>query len=97
MTKIYRESLAFFIASLPTLLVLAVLMEGARCLLPYHVGLLFAFATKSILAYFFHRHFLFGEPLKFTRRQQDAAAPPIKIGWFVVTSLALLSVQALWR
>lgn len=95
MTKIYRECLVFFIASLPTLLVLAILVEGARCFLPYHLGLTFAFATKSILAYFFHRHFLFGEPLNFTRRQQDAAAPPIKMGWFVVTSLALLSVPAL--
>lgn len=92
MTGIYRESIGFFLASLPTLLVFAVVIESANWFLQAAwMRLALDFVALTIIAYAFHRHFLFGEPLRF-RQPAPSAAPPFKFGQFFVVSMVLYVV-----
>lgn len=92
MLKIYKESFRFFRTSFPVLLTLAALIEI----------LIWAFEPKAestavgvaviFLAYYFHRHFLFGEPFALRGNTPAEGAPPLKFGWFLLISLALILV-----
>jgi hypothetical protein len=88
-TKIYRESLGFFLSSLPTLLLFAFLIEAARWFLVRWSSLVLDLVALNIIAYGFHRHFLFGETLSFRTQPVAKAAPPFKFGRFLQVSLLL--------
>jgi hypothetical protein len=93
MTKIYCDSLRFFLTSLPGLLAFAATIEVMLWVLQPRSEGSVTFAALTLVAYYFHRHFLFGENL--TLRMQPVVAkdaPPIKLGWFMVASAALVAV-----
>ena len=90
MTKIYRESFGFFLASLPTLLLLAVVIEGLLWILQPTSETAVSFGALTVVAYYFHRHFLFGEPLSFRNQKPAPGAPAFKFGWFMLVSVGLL-------
>lgn len=91
MTKIYRESFGFFLTSLPALLVFSVVIETSFWFFE-SLGLAGAsIVALTLVAYYFHRHFLFGEILTFKKQPIAAGgAPPLKFGWFILISTALL-------
>ena len=93
MLKIYRESFAYFLSSLPALLFFAVVIEGLLWFLQPRSESSVTFVALTIVAYYIHRHFLFGESLTLTLKPASAeGAPPNKFGWFVLLSAALLLV-----
>jgi len=90
MVKIYRDAFRFFFASLPALLAFAALIEITLWFLrPKHESSI-TFVSLIILAYIFHRHFLFGEPFSFFGNKAAADAPPFRLGWFLLFSAALV-------
>lgn len=90
MQKIYRESFRYFLTSLPVLLLFAAIIEVMHWLLqPTHESLT-SFGALILAAYFFHRHFLFGEALNFQNRRPSEGAPDFKFGWFFVVSVLLI-------
>lgn len=90
MLKIYRESLRYFLASLPALLIIAAVIEGLLWLLEPKRESTLSFAALIFLAYYFHRHFLFGETLSFRNQKPEVGAPPFKVGWFFTISIVLI-------
>lgn len=93
MRKIYLESFRFFLSSLPALLLFAALIEGLLWFLQPRSESTATFVGLTIVAYYIHRHFLFGEGLTMTMKPALAeGAPPVKFGWFVLISAALLVV-----
>jgi hypothetical protein len=93
MLKIYRESFAFFLSSLPALLLFAAVIEGLLWFLQPRSESSVTFVALTIVAYYIHRHFLFGERLTLTMKHGTAeGAPPMKLGWFILLSAALLLV-----
>lgn len=90
MLKIYRESFAYFLSALPALLLFAVVIEGLLWFLQPRSETSVTFVALTIVAYYIHRHFLFGERLTLTMKPASAeGAPPIKFGWFFLLSAAL--------
>lgn len=89
MRKIYSESVKFFLVSLPALVVFAGAIEWIDWY--FHPRLSSAtFIGLTIVAYFFHRHFLFGESLSMLGKPAVTdGAPPVKYGWFILISVAL--------
>lgn len=88
MVEIYRSAFGYFARSLPFLLAIAALLEGLTLLLPSAGMQGSRWVALLVMAYLFHRHFLFGEVL--TWKKPDTAAPPIKFGWFLTANLALI-------
>jgi lysylphosphatidylglycerol synthetase-like protein (DUF2156 family) len=92
MTKIYRESFHYFLRSLPILLGFAAVIEvGLWLLQPKHEFSL-TFVALVLVAYSFHRHFLFGEALTFSGKP-PADARPYKFGWFLLMTAVLTVVS----
>jgi hypothetical protein len=50
------------------------------------------FFALTMIAYYFHRHFLFGEDMSFKTHKVADSAPPLKFGWFILLSAALVFV-----
>jgi hypothetical protein len=92
MVRIYRESFSFFASALPMLLAFAVLVEGLLWVLQPKSESSATFAALTILAYYFHRHFLFGETIGFRNQKPAEGAPPFKFGWFILISVGLVFV-----
>lgn len=93
MRNIYLESFRFFLSSLPALLLFAALIEGLLWFLQPRSESAATFVALTIVAYYIHRHFLFGEGLSMTMKPAPAeGAPPVKFGWFVLISAALILV-----
>lgn len=88
MIAIYRSAFGYFARSLPFLLAMAALLEGLTLLLPSTGMQGGRWVALLVMAYLFHRHFLFGEVL--TWKKPETAAPPIKFGWFLTANLALI-------
>lgn len=91
MSKIYRESLAFFLASFPVLLAAAALMEGLLWVTGSTSDTGF-FGAMILAAYLFHRHFLFGEDLTFSRRPPGAGWTVARLGSFGLVSVGVVLV-----
>lgn len=89
MSKIYRESLTFFLASLPVLLVGAAVMEGLLWLTGSTSETGF-YVALTFLAYLFHRHFLFGEALTFSKQPIGAGWSVSRLGLFVLVSVCVV-------
>lgn len=91
MLQIYRDSFRFFAATFPVLLSIGAVIEILnRVLQP--ASDIASTVAQIFLAYFFHRHFLFGEALTFRRAQPAEGAPPFKFGWFLLISIGLLTL-----
>jgi hypothetical protein len=91
--KIYRESIGFFLSALPVLLLLALVIEGLLWVLQPRSESGATFVALTIVAYCFHRHFLFGESFGLKMKPDTAAgAPPFKFGWFMLVSAALVAL-----
>ncbi|AMY68168.1 hypothetical protein [Frigidibacter mobilis] len=100
MIRIYTSSFRLFFSALPLLLLLAVILEGLALMFQGTSG---ATAGRTIgllfIAYMFHRHFLFGEPLTLRRQTGAADTRPFRAGRFILIALALLALPlagALW-
>ena len=91
MSKIYRESLAFFLASFPVLLAAAALMEGLLWVTGSTSDTGF-FGAMILAAYLFHRHFLFGEAMTFSRQPAGAAWSVSRVGTFLLVSVGVVLV-----
>lgn len=92
MIKIYRKAIGFFVASLPGLLVFAIVIEVLLWVLQPNSEGTVSFIALSIIAYSFHRHFLFDEPIGWRAQKPAEGAPPFRIGWFLVISTVLVVV-----
>jgi hypothetical protein len=90
MTKIYHESFRYFLASLPALLAFGAAIEVTLWLLQPKQESAVSFVALTLVAYYFHRHFLFRESLSFSAQKPAPGAPPFKFGWFMLTSAAVL-------
>ena len=92
MTQIYRNSFDFFRASFPFLL----LIGGGIELIIWYLQPDSEGASTTIplilLAYLFHRYFLFGEKPAFRQAKPAESAPPHKFGLFILASLAMIIV-----
>ena len=96
MVEIYRRSLRFYWQSLPILLFFSATIEGMTLLLQPKQGAAITLVPLLIIAYMFHRHFLFDEQLTFSSSKGKAApgSPPIKFGWFMLASVGLILLPA---
>jgi hypothetical protein len=92
MSKIYRDSFRYFFASLPALVGFAAIIEVLLWVLQPRSESSATFGALVIVAYFFHRHFLFGETLSLGKPKAGAGVPPYKFGWFVLVSLGIILV-----
>lgn len=90
MTKIYRDSFRYFLTSLPALLAFGAVIEVTLWLLQPKQESAISFVALTIVAYFFHRHFLFQEALSFRNQKPAPGAPPVKFGWSMLVSAAVL-------
>lgn len=90
MIKIYRESFRYFLASLPALLAFGAVIEVVLWLLQPKQESAISFVALTLVAYYFHRHFLFQERLSFSTQKPAPDAPPFKVGWFMLVSAAVL-------
>jgi hypothetical protein len=90
MTKIYRDSFRYFLASLPALLAFGALIEVLLWVLQPKSETSVTFVGLTIVAYYFHRHFLFGEGFSLRTGKPANGAPPFKFGWFMLVSGALI-------
>ena len=96
MVEIYRKSLRFYWQSLRMLLLFSAAIEGMTLLLQPKHGAAITLVPLLIIAYMFHRHFLFDEQLTFGSSKGKAApgSPPIKFGWFMLASVGLILLPA---
>jgi hypothetical protein len=92
MKKIYRESFGFFLSSLPALLLFAAVIEGLFWILQPKSEVAGSFVALTFVAYYIHRHFLFGETLSFRTQKPSPGAPAFKFGWFMLVSAGLIFV-----
>ncbi len=92
MTKIYRDSFGYFLSSLLALLAFAFTIEALLWFLQPKSESGVSFVALTIIAYFFHRHFLFNERLGLTKSPIAPGAPPLKFGWFILVSALLMIV-----
>lgn len=89
MSKIYRDSFRFFLASLPALILFGAMIEIAFWLTG-STNETVASGTTLLIAYFFHRHFLFGEQLGLKNNKTAEGSPPQKFGLFLLVAAGLL-------
>ncbi len=89
MFQIYRDSFRLFVATLPFLLGLGALIEVLNRVADT-ASAASSMVAQILLAYYIHRHFLFGEALTFRRPNQAEGAPPFRIGWFLLISIGIL-------
>jgi len=92
MRKIYRESFGYFLSSLPVLLIFAFIIEALPWVLQPRSEALISVVALTIIAYYFHRHFLFEEKLALRNAPIAKGAPPLKFGWFLSVTAALILV-----
>jgi hypothetical protein len=90
MIQIYRKSFAYFFVSLPVLIGYAALIEGLLWLLEPRAEATVTAPALFIIAYFFHRHFLFGETLSLGKPNQVPGTPGLNPGWFLAISFLLM-------
>lgn len=88
MIAIYRSAFQYFGRSLPFLLAMAALIEGLTLLFPSNGFEGVRMVLLFLMAYYFHRHFLYGELL--TWKASLVSAPPAKFGWFLIASFAMI-------
>lgn len=88
MQKIYRDSVAYYVRSLPALLVVSALMEALARMQDHDLGSNLFLSLIAI--HFFHRHFLFGEPFSFSKPAPNA--PQMRYGKFGFVSLLIIFV-----
>ncbi|MCA0274228.1 MAG: hypothetical protein LCH69_19480 [Proteobacteria bacterium] len=91
MFEIYRTSFRFFSANFPALLLFAGMLEGLLWAVQPKSEVAITLVPLIILAYSFHRHFLFGEGLTLVKPAPRDGAPPFKWGWFLLASLGLIA------
>lgn len=82
------KSCAFFLVSLPALLGFAALIEGLLWLTG-STSETSSFVALILVAYLFHRHFLFGEALSLTGRPVGAAWSLSRLGTFGLVSVGV--------
>lgn len=92
MTKIYRASFGYFLSSLPALLAFAFTIEALLWFLQPKSESGVSFVALTIIAYFFHRYFLFNERLGLVKSPIAPGAPPLKFGWFMLVSVGMLLI-----
>ncbi|NBE06879.1 hypothetical protein [Paragemmobacter ruber] len=92
MKQIYRDSFDFFRASFPFLLLVGGGIELIIWYLQPDSEGISTTISLILLAYLFHRHFLFGEKLAFRQAKPTESAPPHKFGLFILVSLAMILV-----
>jgi hypothetical protein len=92
MTKIYRESFGFFFSSLPILFAFAAVIEVFFWVFQPKSEAASSFVALTLVAYLFHRHFLFGETFTFRNPQPNPGAPKVKLGWFILVSCGLVLI-----
>lgn len=88
MVKIYRESFRYFLVSFPALLTFGAVIEVTLWLLQPKSESGITFVALTLVAYYFHRHFLAQETLSFRNQKPAPGAPPFKFGWFMLVSAA---------
>lgn len=87
MIEIYRKSWSCFRQGFWLYVFIAVMLEvlpllvSGKTATPTLIGL-------TIFAYFLHRHFLFSEAIGAVKTNATSDAPPTKMGWFVLVTLA---------
>ena len=89
MFQIYRDSFRFFAATFPLLLGIGAVIEILLWVLQPRSDTASSVAL-IIPAYFFHRHFLFGEAFTFRSYKPAEGAPPFKFGWFLLVSIGMI-------
>ena len=89
MSQIYRESFRYFAATFPLLLGIGAFIEIFLWVLQPRSDTASSVAL-IILAYYFHRHFLFGEAFTLRSHQPAEGAPPLKLGWFILISIGMI-------
>lgn len=89
MSQIYRESFRYFAATFPLLLGIGAFIEFFLWVLQPRSDTASSLAL-IILAYYFHRHFLFGEALTVRSHKPAEGAPPFKFGWFMLLSIGMI-------
>lgn len=89
MVQIYRDSFHFFAVTFPVLLAIGAFIEILLWVLQPRSDTASSVAL-IILAYFFHRHFLFGEAFTFRGHKPADGAPPFKFGWFLLLGIGMI-------
>ena len=89
MSQIYRESFRYFAGTFPLLLGIGAFIEIFLWILQPRSDTASSVAL-IILAYYFHRHFLFGEAFTFRSHKPAEGAPPFKFGWFMLLSIGMI-------
>jgi hypothetical protein len=92
MIEIYRTSLRYFFTSLPALLVFSGVMEGFLWAVQPKNATTITLVPLILMAFLFHRHFLFGEELTLRRLGANAGKPVPKWGWFLLASVGLMAL-----
>lgn len=92
MIEIYRTSLRYFFTSLPALLVFSGVMEGFLWAVQPKNATAITLVPLILMAFLFHRHFLFGEELTLRRLGANAGKPVPKWGWFLLASVGLMAL-----
>ena len=90
MIRIYREAFRYFLTSLPLLIAFSALAKILLWVLEPKSKSAITLVPLIILAYYFHRHFLFGEPISLWRHTSAVSAPPVRFGRFFLVNAALL-------
>lgn len=88
MIEIYRSAFRYYWSVLPMMLGFAALTEGLLWLLAPSNPIAVTSIAYLAIIYQFHRHYLFGESALYWAKPK-AGAPPQKLGWFLLISLAL--------
>jgi hypothetical protein len=91
MQKIYRDAFVYFGQSLPVLVIFAAIIEGLEWFLGPASSGAGSVVALTIIAYFFHRHFPFGETLSLNQKAV-AGAPPMNFTRFILVSGLILLI-----
>jgi hypothetical protein len=89
LSHIYRDSIRFFVATFPLPLGIGAFIEILLWVLQPRSDTASSVAL-ILLAYYFHRHFLFGEAFTFRGHKPAEGAPPFRLGWFILISVAMI-------
>ncbi len=92
MANIYRSSFKLFRDCFFSLLALATLIEVLIWFLKPRSETAVTFVGLTIVAYLFHRYFLFGETLSLRTQTPAEGVPALKFGWFILISGGLVLV-----
>ncbi len=94
MVQIYRESLRYYWVSLPALVLFSTMIEGTIWYLQPKMAAAIMLVPLILVAYLFHRYFLFDERLTLQGSIANAApgSPPLKYGWFMLASMGMIFI-----